>query len=196
MMFIFVERQQVKPAALGTPCTCSFAEDPYGDKHLDILLLGNSDAGPPAPETVEMLTSNATACSHVSNSVWSMVTQQCVWVSEACWLMQVLEYAYDYLAGILTSWENHKTHSAHYNSLLWKQVQRLVDKTHTSLSLSVGPAFPKAALACVYLGTSMPGGDCLSMLRAQISTTLFFLSTFRVFQALESFAVEFERRVF
>eukprot|EP00971_Amphidinium_carterae_P327726 6459216-Amphidinium_carterae.1 len=35
--------------------------------------------------------------------------------------MIICEFGYDYLAGILTDWENHKEHEDHYNSLLWKQ---------------------------------------------------------------------------
>mmetsp|Transcript_12591 Transcript_12591/g.28510 ORF Transcript_12591/g.28510 Transcript_12591/m.28510 type:complete len:941 (-) Transcript_12591:107-2929(-) len=112
-----------------------------------------------------------------------------IWISSYLAIqMLVLEYAYDYLAGILTSWENHKTHSAHYNSLLWKQaifqsVNHYYPFLHLIIQQSIQDRENCYGMLWVAWGGDRAGGDCLSMLRAQISTTLFFLSTFRVFQA-------------
>mmetsp|Transcript_60355 Transcript_60355/g.111978 ORF Transcript_60355/g.111978 Transcript_60355/m.111978 type:complete len:949 (-) Transcript_60355:73-2919(-) len=112
-----------------------------------------------------------------------------IWISSYLAIqMLVLEYAYDYLAGILTAWENHKTHSSHYNSLLWKQaifqsVNHYYPFLHLIIQQSIQDRENCYGMLWVAWGGDRGGGDCLSMLRAQISTTLFFLSTFRVFQA-------------
>mmetsp|Transcript_6067 Transcript_6067/g.13437 ORF Transcript_6067/g.13437 Transcript_6067/m.13437 type:complete len:951 (+) Transcript_6067:93-2945(+) len=127
-----------------------------------------------------------------------------IWISSYLAIqMLVLEYAYDYLAGILTNWENHRTHEAHYNSLLWKQaIFQSVNHYYPFLHLIIQQSIQNRENCYGMLWVawnaagknegSKVGGDCLSMLRAQISTTLFFLSIFRVFQAgLACFRVKF-----
>jgi len=102
--------------------------------------------------------------------------------------MLVCEYAYDYLAGILTDWENHKGHAEHYNSLIWKQaIFQSVNNYYPFLHLIMQQSTRHSVYCWGGRWTGISSGrhgDCLTVLREQISLTFFFLSVFRIIQAL------------
>jgi len=102
--------------------------------------------------------------------------------------MLLCEYAYDYLAGVLTDWENHKGHAEHYNSLIWKQaIFQSVNNYYPFLHLIMQQSTRHSVYCWGGRWTGISTGrhgDCLTVLREQISMTFFFLSLFRIVQAL------------